>query len=66
MHDRVPGNAIEKNSRGGGAKESHNPIPEPWRETKALKKLEDIVPSNVIKSFPNVKLEEEGGLLSSM
>jgi hypothetical protein len=66
MFDRVPGNAIEKNPRGGGAKESHDPIPEPRREAKVLEKLKDIVPSNMIKSFPNIKLEEEGSLLSSM
>jgi hypothetical protein len=53
----VTGNTIEKHSRGGGAKESHNPFSELAWEAQMLKHIHQIIPSNGVKSFLYVELE---------
>jgi hypothetical protein len=56
----VTGNTIEKHSRGGGAKESHNPFSELAWEAQMLKHIHQVIPSNGVKSFLYVELEEKG------
>jgi hypothetical protein len=66
MLDRIPRNAIEENSRRSGAKKCRKPIPEARWKSKALKKIKDVVPTNMVEGLFDVKLEEESRLFSSV
>jgi hypothetical protein len=66
MLNRIPRNAIEENSRCSGAKKGRELITEAGWEPKALKKIKNVVPTNMIESLFDVKLEEKSGLLSSV
>jgi hypothetical protein len=66
--NRVHDNTIEKKPGGSGGEQSGNPIPEARREPTALQKIRDILPTNGVKRFPNIKLEEQSrglGLMES-
>jgi hypothetical protein len=54
----VPGDPIKKHTRGGGGEQSDDLISKVRREAAALKESKDVLPTNRIKSLPNVKLEE--------
>jgi hypothetical protein len=64
--DRILRDAIEENSRRSGAKKGREPITEARRKTKAVMKIKEVVPTNMIESLLDVKLEEKCSLLSSV
>jgi hypothetical protein len=59
MRNRGARNTIEKHSRSGCGEQSGYPIPEPWRETPTLENIKNILPTNHIKSFADINLEEK-------
>jgi hypothetical protein len=54
MLDGRSGNTIEKSPRGGGTKQSGNPIME--LEPVSLEEIKHVLPSNGVKGFTNVAL----------
>jgi hypothetical protein len=50
---------VEKNPRGGGGEECHNPIPNTSREFPLLNKINEVTPMNRVESLPYVELKEE-------
>jgi hypothetical protein len=58
MHNGLTGKPVEKHPRSSGRKQGRPPIPEARREPTSLKEIKHIVPTNGVKSFPNIELEE--------
>lgn len=53
-------NPIQKDPRGGCAKECGDPIPKYARESSTLEKVKNVLPLHRVEGFPDVKLEKEG------